>query len=123
MAERIRAGGAGIPAFFTKTGVCTLIAEGKEERTFNGERYIMETGLVADLSLVKAWKADTEGNLVYRKTARNFHPMMATAGRMTVVAVEAIVEPGQLKPDMIHTPGIHVQRLICGTPSHKTTDT
>src|SRR3546814_15810694 len=88
MAERIRAGGAGIPAFFTKTGVGTLIAEGKEERTFNGERYIMETGLVADLSLVKAWKADTEGNLVYRKTARNFNPMMAPAGRMTVVAVE-----------------------------------
>src|SRR3546814_16999733 len=94
MAERIRAGGAGIPAFFTKTGVGTLIAEGKEERTFNGERYIMETGLVADLSLVKAWKADTEGNLVYRKTARNFNPMMATAGRMTVVEVEAIVDQG-----------------------------
>jgi 3-oxoacid CoA-transferase subunit A len=119
MAERIRAGGAGIPAFFTKTGVGTLIAEGKEERTFNGERYIMETGLVADLSLVKAWKADTEGNLVFRKTARNFNPMMATAGRITVAEVEEIVEPGQLNPDMIHTPGIYVQRLICGAPYNK----
>ncbi|WP_341703489.1 CoA transferase subunit A [Ferrovibrio sp.] len=119
MAERIRAGGAGIPAFFTKTGVGTLIAEGKEEREFNGERYIMETGLVADLSLVKAWKADTEGNLIYRKTARNFNPMMATAGRVTVAEVEEIVEPGQLNPDMIHTPGIYVQRLICGAPYNK----
>ncbi len=119
LAERIRAGGAGIPAFFTKTGVGTLIAEGKEERVFNGERYIMETGLVADLSLVKAWKADTEGNLIYRKTSRNFNPMMATAGRVTVAEVEEIVEPGSLDPDHIHTPGIYVQRLICGAPYEK----
>jgi len=119
MAERIRAGGAGIPAFFTKTGVGTLIAEGKEERTFNGERYIMETGLVADLSLVKAWKGDTAGNLVYRKTARNFNPAMATAGKITVAEVEELVEPGQLDPDQIHTPGIYVQRIVCGAPYNK----
>jgi 3-oxoacid CoA-transferase subunit A len=119
MAERIRAGGAGIPAFFTKTGVGTLIAEGKEERIFNGERYIMETGLVADISLVKAWKGDTAGNLVYRKTARNFNPAMATAGKITVAEVEELVEPGQLDPDHIHTPGIYVQRIICGAPYHK----
>ena len=111
MAERIRAGGAGIPAFFTKTGAGTLIAEGKEEREFNGEKYIMETGLVADLSLVHAWKGDTEGNLVYRKTARNFNPMMATAGRVTVAEVEHLVEPGELDGDMIHTPGVFVQRI------------
>lgn len=119
MAERIRAGGAGIPAFFTKTGVGTLIAEGKEERVFNGERYIMETGLVADISLVKAWKADTAGNLIYRKTARNFNPAMATAGKITIAEVEEIVEPGQLDPDNIHTPGIYVQRVICGAPYNK----
>lgn len=119
MAERIRAGGAGIPAFFTKTGVGTLIAEGKEERTFNGERYIMETGLVADLSLVKAWKGDTAGNLIYRKTARNFNPAMATAGKITVAEVEELVEPGQLDPDQIHTPGIYVQRIVCGAPYNK----
>ncbi|HEX6957258.1 MAG TPA: CoA transferase subunit A [Ferrovibrio sp.] len=119
LAERIRAGGAGIPAFFTKTGVGTVIAEGKEERTFNGQRYIMETGLVADLSLVKAWKGDTAGNLVYRKTARNFNPAMATAGRITVAEVEELVEPGQLDPDLIHTPGIYVQRIICGAPYDK----
>jgi 3-oxoacid CoA-transferase subunit A len=112
MAERIRAGGAGIPAFFTKTGVGTLIAEGKEERTFNGERFIMETGLVADLAIVHAWKADTEGNLVFRKTSRNFNPMMATAGRVTVVQVEHLVEAGTIDPDHIHTPGIYVQRIV-----------
>jgi 3-oxoacid CoA-transferase subunit A len=112
MAERIRAGGAGIPAFFTKTGVGTDIAKGKEEREFNGQRYIMETGLVADLSLVHAWKGDTEGNLVYRKTARNFNPMMATAGRVTIAEVEQLVEPGELDGDMIHTPGVYVQRII-----------
>lgn len=114
LAERIRAGGAGIPGFYTKTGVGTLIAEGKDHRDFNGETYIMETGLVADLSIVKAWKADTEGNLVYRKTARNFNPMMATAGKATVVEVEEIVEAGTLDPDHIHTPGVYVQRLIKG---------
>jgi len=114
LAERIRAGGAGIPGFYTKTGVGTLIAEGKEHKDFDGETYIMETGLTADLSIVKAWKADTEGNLVYRKTARNFNPMMATAGTVTVVEVEEIVEAGSLDPDNIHTPGIFVQRIIKG---------
>ncbi|GGF30487.1 succinyl-CoA--3-ketoacid-CoA transferase [Aliidongia dinghuensis] len=112
MSERIRAGGAGIPAFFTKTGVGTLVAEGKEERVFNGQRYIMETGLVADLSIIHAWKADTEGNLVFRKTARNFNPMMATAGRVTIVQVEHLVEVGEIDPDHIHTPGIYVQRIV-----------
>jgi len=115
LAERIRAGGAGIPGFFTKTGVGTLIAEGKEHREFNGETYIMETGLTADLSIVKAWKADPQGNLVFRKTARNFHPMMATAGKVTVAEVEEIVELGELDPDEIHTPGIFVQRLFKGS--------
>src|SRR5512138_1290693 len=115
LAERIRAGGAGIPAFYTKTGVGTLIAEGKEERVFNGERYILETGLVADISLVHAWKGDTEGNLVYRKTARNFNPMMATAGRITIAEVEHLVEPGELDGDEIHTPGVFVQRIIKST--------
>ncbi|MCJ9427652.1 CoA transferase subunit A [Kordiimonas marina] len=115
LAERIRAGGAGIPGFYTKTGVGTLIAEGKEHKEFGGETYIMETGLKADVSLVKAWKADTEGNLVFRKTARNFNPMMATAGKVTVVEVEELVEPGQIDPDHIHTPGIYVQRIIKGT--------
>jgi len=114
LAERIRAGGAGIPGFYTKTGVGTLIAEGKEHKDFDGETFIMETGLVADLSIVKAWKADTEGNLIYRKTARNFNPMMATAGKITVVEVEEIVEAGELDPDNIHTPGIFVQRLFKG---------
>ncbi|HEY4141220.1 MAG TPA: CoA transferase subunit A [Pseudolabrys sp.] len=112
MAERIRAGGAGIAAFFTKTGVGTLIAEGKEERVFNGQRYIMETGLVSDVSLVHAWKGDTEGNLVYRKTARNFNPMMATAGKITIAEVEHLVEPGELDGDAIITPGVFVQRII-----------
>jgi 3-oxoacid CoA-transferase subunit A len=115
LAERIRAGGAGIPAFFVKTGVGTLVAEGKEEREFNGERYIMETGLTADLSIVKAWKADPQGNLIYRKTARNFNPMMATAGKVTVAEVEEIVELGDLDPDAIHTPGIFVQRVVKGS--------
>jgi 3-oxoacid CoA-transferase subunit A len=114
LAERIRAGGAGIPAFFTKTGYGTKVAEGKETRQFKGEWYVMETGLTADLSLVKAWKADTEGNLVYRKTARNFNPMIATAGKTTVVEVEELVEPGQLGSDGIHTPGIFVDRIVVG---------
>ena len=112
LAERIRAGGAGIPAFFTATGVGTLVAEGKEVRNFNGRDYVMETGLIADLSIVKAWKADERGNLVFRKTARNFNPMMATAGKVTVVEVEEIVPVGSLDPDHIHTPGIYVDRLI-----------
>jgi 3-oxoacid CoA-transferase subunit A len=115
LAERIRAGGAGIPAFFTATGAGTLIAEGKESRDFDGRTYIMETGLKADLSIVKAWKGDHEGNLVYRKTARNFNPMMATAGKVTVAEVEEIVPTGTLDPDAIHTPGIFVQRLVLGT--------
>ncbi len=112
MSERIRAGGAGIAAFYTKTGAGTEIAKGKEERIFNGERFIMETGLVSDLSLVHAWKGDTEGNLVYRKTARNFNPMMATAGKITIAEVEHLVQPGELDGDMIHTPGVYVQRII-----------
>jgi 3-oxoacid CoA-transferase subunit A len=112
LAERIRAGGAGIPAFFTKTGVGTKIAEGKPEQEFNGERYIMERGLVADLSIIHAWLADTEGNLVYRKTARNFNPPMATAGKVTVAEVENLVEPGKIDPDHIITPGIYVQRIV-----------
>ncbi|WP_417457771.1 CoA transferase subunit A [Kordiimonas sp.] len=115
LAERIRAGGAGIPGFYTKTGVGTLIAEGKEHKDFAGETYIMETGLTADLSIVKAWKGDTEGNLVFRKTARNFNPMMATAGKVTVAEVEELVKPGELDPDHIHTPGIFVQRIVEGT--------
>jgi 3-oxoacid CoA-transferase subunit A len=112
LAERIRAGGAGIPAFFTKTGVGTSIAEGKETREFDGERYVMERGLVADLAVIHAWKGDREGNLVYRKTARNFNPVMATAGRITVAEVEHLVEPGAIEPDHIHTPGIFVQRIV-----------
>lgn len=112
LAERIRAGGAGIPAFFTKTGVGTLIAEGKETRVFDGEIYIMERGLVADIALVHAWKGDTEGNLVYRKTARNFNPMMATAAKTTIAQVEHLVEAGSIDPDHIITPGIFVKRMI-----------
>ncbi|UKJ75079.1 CoA transferase subunit A [Azospirillum brasilense] len=112
LAERIRAGGAGIPAFFTKTGAGTLVAEGKELRVFDGETYVMETALKADLAVVKAWKADTEGNLVFRKTARNFNPMMAAAGKVTVAEVEKLVEPGGIDPDHIHTPGIFVQRIV-----------
>ncbi len=112
LAERIRAGGAGIPAFFTRTGAGTQIAEGKEEREFDGERYVMEKGLVADLSIVHAWKGDTEGNLVYRKTARNFNPMMATAGKVTVAEVENLLKPGEIDPDHIITPGVYVKRMI-----------
>src|SRR5271154_283316 len=112
LAERIRAGGAGIPAFFTKTGVGTIIAEGKEVRVFDGEDYVMERGLFADIALIHAWKADTEGNLVYRKTARNFNPMMATAGKVTVVEVEHLVEVGEIEPDHITTPGVYVQRIV-----------
>src|SRR3954453_9175434 len=114
LAERIRAGGAGIPAFFTKTGVGTLVAEGKEHRDFHGETYVMERGLVCDLAIVKAWKGDHEGNLVYRKTARNFNPVAATAGRVCVAEVEELAEPGRLDPDHIHTPGIYVDRIIQG---------
>jgi 3-oxoacid CoA-transferase subunit A len=112
LAERIRAGGAGIPAFFVKTGVGTLIAEGKEVREFDGEKYIMERGLRADIAIVHAWKGDTEGNLVYRKTARNFNPVMATAGKVTIAEVEELVEPGQINPDHIMTPGIFVKRIV-----------
>jgi 3-oxoacid CoA-transferase subunit A len=112
LAERIRAGGAGIPAFFTKTGVGTEVAKGKETREFDGETYVMERGLIADLAIIHAWKGDTEGNLVYRKTARNFNPMMATAARTTVAQVEHLVRPGGIDPDHIHTPGIFVQRII-----------
>ncbi|WP_339745023.1 CoA transferase subunit A [uncultured Maricaulis sp.] len=115
LAERIRAGGAGIPGFYTKTGVGTLIAEGKEARQFNGETYILETGLTADVSIIKAWKADPQGNLIFRKTARNFNPMMATAGKVTIAEVEEIVELGSFDPDHIHTPGIFVQRLFVGS--------
>jgi len=114
LAERIRAGGAGIPGFYTKTGVGTLIAEGKEHKDFDGETYVLERGLVADLALVKAWKGDEAGNLVYRKTARNFNPMMATAGKVTVAEVEHLVPVGSLDPDCIHTPGIFVQRIVLG---------
>jgi 3-oxoacid CoA-transferase subunit A len=112
LAERMRAGGAGIPGFYTKTGVGTVIAEGKEEKVFDGEAYILERGIRADVALVKAWKADTQGNLVYRKTARNFNPMVATCGKITVAEVEIIVEAGELDPDQIHTPGIYVHRLV-----------
>lgn len=112
LAERLRAGGAGIPAFFTPTGVGTLIAEGKEQRTFEGRPYIMERGIVGDFALVRAWKADPFGNLVYRKTARNFNPMVATAGKITVAEVEEIVPLGALDPDQIHTPGVYVQRIL-----------
>ena len=115
LAERCRAGGAGIAAFYTKTGVGTLVAEGKETKVFNGETYVMETGLVADLSIVKAWKGDKEGNLIFRKTARNFNPMMATAGKKCVAEVEILVETGELDPDQIHTPGIYVDRIVKGS--------
>lgn len=114
LAERIRAGGAGIGGFYTPAGVGTVVAEGKETREFDGQPYVLETGLTADLAIVKAWKADPEGNLVYRKTARNFNPMMATAGKVTVAEVEHIVAPGELNPDGIHTPGVFVQRLFQG---------
>jgi 3-oxoacid CoA-transferase subunit A len=114
LAERIRAGGAGIFGFYTRTGAGTLVAEGKEQRVVDGETYVLETGLVADISLVKAWKGDTAGNLVYRKTARNFNPPMATAGRITVAEVEHLVPAGALDPDQVHTPGIYVQRIVQG---------
>ncbi len=119
LAERIRAGGAGIYAFFTRTGAGTIVAEGKEQRVVDGETYVLETGIVADVSLVKAWKGDTEGNLVYRKTARNFNPNMATAGRITVAEVEQLVPVGTLDPDQIHTPGIFVNRIIHGARYEK----
>ncbi|TPH12584.1 CoA transferase subunit A [Litorilituus lipolyticus] len=115
LAEKMRAGGAGIPAFFTATGYGTPVAEGKEERQFNGRDYILEESITGDFAIVKAWKADRYGNLVFRKTARNFNPLAATAGKITVVEVEEIVEPGELDPDQIHTPGIYVDRLIQGT--------
>jgi len=114
LAERIRAGGAGIPGFYTKTGVGTVIAEGKEHKEFDGETYILERGLMADLSIVKAWKGDEEGNLVYRKTARNFNPMMATASKVTIAEVEELVPTGSIDPDHIHTAGIFVQRILKG---------
>jgi 3-oxoacid CoA-transferase subunit A len=114
LAERIRAGGAGIPAFYTATGVGTPIAEGKLHKEFNGRTYILEHAIVGDFALVKAWKADCSGNMVYRKTARNFNPLAATAGKVTIAEVEEIVEVGELDPDHIHTPGIYVQRLLCG---------
>ncbi|HEV7250608.1 MAG TPA: CoA transferase subunit A [Shinella sp.] len=112
LAERIRAGGAGIPAFFTRTGVGTAVGEGKEVREFDGQLYLMETALFADLAIVHAWRGDTDGNLVYRKTARNFNPVMATAAHTTVAQVEKIVEPGGIDPDNVHTPGIYVSRMI-----------
>jgi len=112
LAERISAGGAGIPAFYTKTGVGTTIAEGKEGREFDGERYLMERGIVGDLAIVHAWKGDREGNLVYRKTARNFNPIMATAAKVTIAEVEHLVEPGTIDPDHIMTPGVYVQRIV-----------
>jgi 3-oxoacid CoA-transferase subunit A len=119
LAERIRAGGAGIPAFYTKTGVGTVVAEGKPTEVFDGEIYLLERCLKADLSIVKAWKGDTEGNLVYRMTARNFNPPMATAGKVTIAEVEEIVEPGTLDPDHIHTPGIFVTRIFQGSDYQK----
>jgi 3-oxoacid CoA-transferase subunit A len=119
LAERIRAGGAGIYGFYTRTGAGTLVAEGKETRVVNGETFVLETGLTADVSVVKAWKGDTEGNLIYRKTARNFNPMMATAGKVTIAEVEELVEAGSLDPDHIHTPGIFVQRIIQGAKYEK----
>jgi 3-oxoacid CoA-transferase subunit A len=119
LAERLRAGGCGIPAFYTKTGVGTLVAEGKEEKEFDGERYIMERAIVSDISLVKAWKADKSGNLIYRYTARNFNPVVAMAGKITVAEVEQIVENGELDPDSIHTPGIYVHRLVLNATPEK----
>ena len=119
LAERMRAGGAGIPGFYTKTGVGTVIAEGKEVKNFKGQDYILEEGIFADLSIVKAWKADTTGNLIFRKTARNFNQAMATAARVCVAEVEEIVPVGTLDPDCIHLPGIYVKRLICGAPYDK----
>lgn len=119
LAERVRAGGAGIPAFYTKTGVGTQVADGKETREFNGEEYVMETGLWGDLAIIKAWKADKEGNLVFRKTARNFNPIMATAATTTIVEVEELVEIGEISADEIHTPGIFVDRIFKGDKFEK----
>jgi 3-oxoacid CoA-transferase subunit A len=119
LAERIRAGGAGIPAFYTPTGVGTLVAEGKEERVFNGKKYIMEEALTADFAFVKAWKGDTHGNLIFRSTARNFNPMMATAGKITIAEVEELVPAGELDANEIHTPGIFVQRVVKATSYEK----
>ena len=119
LAERMRAGGAGIPGFYTKTGVGTLVAEGKELKEFDGQLYVLERGIFADLAIVKAWKADTAGNLVYRKTARNFNAPAATAGKVTVAEVEEIVPVGSLDPDSIHTPGVYVQRVVLGAPYDK----
>ena len=112
LAERIRAGGAGIPAFFTATGYGTTIADGKETREFNGRHYVMEQGLFADLAIIHAWKGDTEGNLVYRKTARNFNPVMATAAKITVAQIEQLAEPGEIDPDHVHTPGVFIKRMV-----------
>lgn len=119
LAERIRAGGAGIPAFYTKTGVGTVVADGKPVEEFEGELYVRETWLRSDLSIIKAWRADTAGNLTFRKTARNFNPNMATAGKITVVEVEEIVEPGSFDPDCIHVPGIFVDRIVLSTINEK----
>jgi 3-oxoacid CoA-transferase subunit A len=119
LAEKLRAGGAGIPAFFTKTGVGTIVAEGKEVREFDGERYVMERSLVADVSLVKAYMADKSGNLIYRKTARNFNPNVAMAGKITVVEVEKLVETGEIDPDDVHTPGIFVHRIVVNSTPEK----
>lgn len=119
LAERIRAGGAGIPAFYTRTGVGTMVAEGKPTEEFDGVTYVRERWLKADLSIVKAWKGDPDGNLIYRKTARNFNPMIAAAGKVTIAEVEELVAPGQLPPDQIHTPGIFVQRILQGTHYQK----
>ncbi len=119
LAERIRAGGAGIPAFYTPTGYGTVVADGKETRPFDGRMYVLEHALVADFALVKAWKGDTQGNLIFRKTARNFNSIMATAGKITIAEVEELVEPGELDADAIHTPGIYVQRIIKGESYEK----
>ncbi len=119
LAERMRAGGAGIPGFYTRTGVGTQVAEGKELREFDGQVYILEQGIHADLSLVKAWKADKAGNLVYRKTARNFNPMVATCGRVTVAEVEELVEIGEIEPDQVHTPGIYIDRIVLNAQPEK----
>ena len=119
LAERLRAGGAGIPAFFTRTGYGTIVAEGKETREFDGKHYVLETALRADVSLVKAWKADASGNLVYRKTARNFNPAVAMAGKVCVVEVEELVEVGALDPDAVHTPGIYVDRIVVNASPEK----
>lgn len=119
LAEKLRAGGAGIPAFFTKTGVGTVVAEGKDVREFDGEKYVMERSLVADISLVKAYKADKAGNLVYRRTARNFNPNVAMAGKITVVEVEELVEIGEIDPDHVHTPGIFIHRIVLNAHPQK----